>query len=59
MWAEEIVIMEPEHQKIIEEQGKTLGTFFRAKIICLDIPDRYAYRDPELVELITQRYPNN
>lgn len=49
-WADEIVCMEKEHAKILEPlaTGK--------KIITLDIPDNYAFRDPELQKMIVSRY---
>jgi predicted protein tyrosine phosphatase len=29
---------------------------FNGEIIVLDIPDRFAYRDPELIQMIKDRY---
>lgn len=51
-WADEIVVMN-------KEQERTLGQCFDTegkKIICLDIADNYAYRDPVLVGLIKNNY---
>ena len=49
-WADVIFVMERAHRS-------TLSRDFRAqlktkRIICLDIPDRYEYMDPELVRLL-------
>lgn len=56
-WADEIVVMEKEQEDRIREMftGFTSCDDLRP-IVCLDIPDEYAYRDPRLVELIHTRY---
>ena len=50
-WADEVVCMTP-------EQGETLKTMVKEDqtLICLDIPDNFGYRDPELMKLIRERY---
>ncbi len=49
-WADSAVVMEERHKiKLLELE-------FKKEIIVLDIPDRYEYRDPELVDLIAKRY---
>lgn len=48
-WADEVVVAE-------KWMGKHLEDKFKGKIISLDLPDQYRYRDPELIELITKRY---
>ena len=55
-WADEIVCMEQEHKWEIEARQKLLGFLSKAPIVCLDIPDIYAYRDEKLIALITERY---
>jgi predicted protein tyrosine phosphatase len=55
-WADEIVCMEYEHKKAIETLQRSISFLSKAPIICLDIPDIYAYRDEQLVALITERY---
>ena len=50
LWADEIVVMDEEHVENIREHAP------EKRIICLDIPDEYSYRDPELIELIKNRY---
>ena len=56
-WADEIVTLESSHTQIVQKLIKDIGFFDSApKIIQLDIPDDYAYRDPTLIELIKNRY---
>jgi predicted protein tyrosine phosphatase len=48
-----IFVMEPAHRsKLTRDFGRYLRG---ARIICLDIPDRYVYMQPELVDLLRQR----
>lgn len=49
-WADEIVCMtkEQEHYLLMEIKNKPIK--------CLEIPDNFAYRDPELMKLIKQKY---
>lgn len=53
-WAQEIVCMSEDHKKGTEEALKELG--LNTPVYNLDIADSYAYRDPELEELIRSRY---
>jgi predicted protein tyrosine phosphatase len=50
-WADEIVCMEPNHVEKIKPfcSGDE-------KIICLDLPDQFEYRNPDLMRLIRERY---
>jgi len=49
-WADIIFVMEQSHRSIL---SKKFGTHLKTKrIICLDIPDRFEYMDPVLVELL-------
>lgn len=49
-WADEIVCME-------QEQARALRKEITDKpIICLDLPDDFGYRDPELMSLIKKSY---
>lgn len=51
-WADEIVCMDKEHvEALIVHFGSP-----SKPVICLDIPDDYEYRQPELVQLIKTRY---
>lgn len=52
-WADEIVVMSHDQaEKVREMQGERDDT----PIIVLNIPDQYAYRDPELIRLIKEAY---
>ena len=46
-WADVILVMEPSHKAKLT---KSFSKAFRGKrLVCLDIPDNYAFMDPELV----------
>jgi predicted protein tyrosine phosphatase len=59
-WADEIVCMESEHQRFIEKLDVSIQAYYPKhklpRIICLGIPDIYAYRDPELIARIKRSY---
>lgn len=56
-WADEIVCADDEHALYIRTRLMELGDFSdRTTLISLKIPDNYAYRDPELIDLILERY---
>lgn len=48
-WADEIVCMTQDHKSIV-------STITKKPVICLNIPDNFAYRDPQLIDLIKTRY---
>lgn len=51
-WADLIFVMEKHHaEKILHAYKKSLG---EKKVIVLDIPNGYAYDDPELVAMLTR-----
>lgn len=50
-WADEIVCMTPKQEKQLKKMANS-----NTPVICLDISDSYAYRDPELIELIRKNY---
>jgi len=52
-WADQIFCMEEEHEQYIRLSGLRLYCEVSKKIVVLDIPDDFAYRDPELVKLIS------
>ena len=56
-WAHEIVCMEQRHARII---GKMLTEYNlvppRDGILCLNIPDNFDYRNPQLMALIKESY---
>lgn len=56
-WADLVFVMEPAHRR-------KLSTRFRAhlrntRVVCLDIPDRFDFMDPDLVRLLTERVPRH
>jgi predicted protein tyrosine phosphatase len=52
-WAEILFVMERRHKlKLMRMFGQYLNG---KKIICLDIPDRYGFMDPELITLLEQK----
>lgn len=52
-WAEIVFVMERAHKARLSAQfGPRLK---RKKIVCLDIPDRYAFMQPELVTLLERK----
>jgi predicted protein tyrosine phosphatase len=61
-WADQIVVMD-EYQKMVveqlqdelEEQGRGYVVYHRARIVVMDVPDQYGYRDPTLVEILTEK----
>jgi predicted protein tyrosine phosphatase len=54
LWAQEIVCMTSEHFSKV----KVLLERFQLEkpVIALGVPDNFAYRDPELVKIIKERY---
>jgi predicted protein tyrosine phosphatase len=52
-WADIIVVMEKQHRAKLQKQFRS--SLHGQRIICLDIPDNYAFMDPELVELLKTR----
>jgi predicted protein tyrosine phosphatase len=52
-WAEVLFVMERRHKvKLI----RTFGRYLKGKrIVCLDIPDRYGFMDPELVVVLEKK----
>lgn len=51
-WADVIYLMEAEHMDCLENIFQDVLDLYRNKIRVLDIPDRYAYRDPNLIECL-------
>jgi predicted protein tyrosine phosphatase len=51
-WAEEIVCMTEQHKTMLLDKFPQAAR----KITVLGIPDNFAYRDPELMKLIAERY---
>lgn len=52
-----IFVMEKQHEKKLKRRfGKHLAG---VKVICLDIPDQYAYMDPALVKILLEKVPQH
>ena len=52
-WAELIFVMEKQHKSRLSAQFKPQ---LRGKqVVCLDIPDRYRFMDPALVQLLERK----
>jgi predicted protein tyrosine phosphatase len=52
-WADAIFVMERVHRSKV--QKKFRAALKSTRVICLDIPDDYAFMDPELVRLLEVR----
>ena len=52
-WADLIVVMERQHRAKVQRRFR--AALRGQRIICLDIPDDYAFMDPELIELLKTR----
>jgi predicted protein tyrosine phosphatase len=52
-WADVIVVMERAHQRRLKR--RFAAALAGKRVICLDIPDRYALMQPELVALLEAR----
>jgi len=49
-WADTIFVMEKTHRTKLQKRYRAL--LGSKRVICLDIPDNYAFMDPELVRLL-------
>ncbi|WP_395448479.1 low molecular weight protein tyrosine phosphatase family protein [Aminobacter sp. UC22_36] len=55
-WADIIFVMEKAHRvKLQKKFAKALS----ARVVCLDIPDNYAFMDPALIALLEERVPKH
>jgi predicted protein tyrosine phosphatase len=54
-WADIIFVMEKAHRSKLSAQFK--GSLNGQRIVCLNVPDRYAFMEPALVSLLTKRVP--
>ena len=52
-WADIIFVMERAHRAKLQRRFK--AHLKRARVICLDIPDDYAFMQPELVALLEKK----
>ncbi|MFN4091532.1 MAG: low molecular weight protein tyrosine phosphatase family protein [Brevundimonas sp.] len=49
-WADIIFVMEKAHRAKLQRRFRS--SLKRARVVCLDIPDDYAFMDPALVALL-------
>ncbi len=52
-WADVIVVMEKQHRAKVQKRFRT--SLRGKRIVCLDIPDNYAFMEPRLIELLERR----
>jgi predicted protein tyrosine phosphatase len=52
-WADLILVMEKTHRRKL--MAKFQHCLKDKKVVCLDIPDQYAYMDPDLVEILDHK----
>ena len=52
-WADIIVVMEKTHRRKLQQRFRS--ALSGQRLICLDIPDDYAFMDPALVALLEKR----
>lgn len=55
VWAELIFVMEKNHKNRLQKKFKKY--LDKQRIICLNIPDKYDYMDPELVVILKDLVP--
>lgn len=56
-WADIVFVMERMHRNKLSARFKPhLGD---TRVVCLEIPDDYAYMDPDLIELLKARVPRH
>ena len=56
-WADTIFVMEGAHRTLLNQRFKPLLKDHR--VICLGIPDKFGFMDPELVTLLKQMVPHH
>ncbi|MCS5711636.1 arsenate reductase/protein-tyrosine-phosphatase family protein [Candidatus Berkiella aquae] len=55
MWADTIFVMEKAHLTKLKTKFRSL--LKNQKVICLDIPDKYAYMDEALIKILKNKVP--
>ena len=53
-WADIIVVMEPAHRRKLSQYRAPVKN---KRVVCLDIPDKYDFMDPELVRILRVKAP--
>ncbi len=52
-WAELIFVMQKTHRAKLRKRFR--GALKAKRLICLDVPDEYAFMDPALIKLLDER----
>lgn len=55
-WADIIFVMEKTHRAKLQQKFRKA---LKARVVCLDIPDNYAFMDPALIALLEERVPKH
>jgi predicted protein tyrosine phosphatase len=55
VWSDLIICMNGEQERFLKEMKKSSKWKVRAKIVCINVPDAFEYRDPALIELLKER----
>ena len=50
-WADEVVVMDTKQETVVRNLFN-----YKGPVHVLNVPDNYGYRDPELVELMTEKF---
>ena len=56
-WADLVLVMERGHRRKL--QARFRSSLGHARLVCLEIPDRYGYMDPDLVRVLEERVPRH
>ena len=52
-WADIIFVMEKSHRQKLSTRFR--ASLKKSRVVCLDIPDKYAFMDPELVRILKSK----
>lgn len=55
VWADLIICMNGEQEHYIKEMQNSIKWKVRAKVVCINVPDTFEYREPALLELLKER----
>jgi predicted protein tyrosine phosphatase len=53
-WADEVVVMDSKQERVVKDMLNKFG--FTKPVFNANVPDDYGYRDPELVELLQEKF---
>lgn len=55
VWADLIICMNGEQERFLKEMKKSSKWKVRAKIMCINVPDAFGYRESSLIDLLKER----